>query len=133
MSVGAQQRRAAGTGAPAREVRPRWWVSAHALRLTTLALAALIIALVTRRPEFAGVAAPAVLLLAARRPERPGRVGVTVRTSATRLSEGESADLEVTLTGYGDHSVDLTVHPRYAVVPEPAPLSGGGASRLPFR
>jgi len=124
-----------GTAGPAgtRQVRPRWSASTHAGRLITLALAGLIIALVTRRPEFAGVAAPAVLLLAARRPERPGRVGVSVRTSATRLSEGESADLEVTVTGYGDHSVALTVHPRYAVVPEPAPLSGGGASRLPFR
>ena len=131
--MAAQREQEGGGPGQTRQVRPRWSASTHAGRLITLALADLIIALVTRRPEFAGVAAPAVLLLAARRPERPGRVGVSVRTSATRLSEGESADLEVTVTGYGDHSVALTVHPRYAVVPEPAPLSGRGASRLPFR
>ena len=126
-----REHQAAGPG-PARQVRPRWSASAHARRLIALALAGLIIALITRRPEFAGVAAPAVLLLAARRPERPGQVGVSVRTSATRLSEGERADLAVTVTGYGDHSVGLMMHPRYAVVPEPGPPSGG-ESRLPFR
>ena len=116
-----------------RQVRPRWSVSAHARRLITLTLAGLIIAVITRRPEFAGVVAPAVLLLAARRPGQPGQVGVSLRTSATRLTEGESADLEVAVTGYGDHSVDLMVHPRYAVVPAAGGLSAGGGSRLPFQ
>jgi len=123
---------AAGAAGP-RQVRPLWSVSAHARRLITLALAGLIIAVITRRPEFAGVAAPAVLLLAARRPGRPAAVGVSVRASATRLSEGESADLEVAVTGYGDHSVDLMVHPRYAVVPGAGAHRGGGESRLPFQ
>jgi len=130
--VAAQREQEAGPGT-ARQVRPRWSASAHARRLIALALAGLIIALITRRPEFAGVAAPAVLLLAARRSEQPGQVGVGARTSATRLSEGERADLAVTVTGYGDHSVDLMVHPRYAVVPEPGSSSGGGESCLPFR
>src|SRR5215467_5936296 len=134
MSVGAQQQRAAGTGAPAREVRPRWWVSAHALRLTTLALAALIIAVITRRPEFAGVAAPAVLLLAARRPERPARIGLSVRPSTRTVVEGEEADLAVEVTGHGDHSVDLLVYPRFTVEPEPGgSLQAGRESGLPFR
>ena len=115
------------------QVRAQWWLSAHARRLITLVLAALITAVLTRRPEFAGVAAPAVLLLAARRPERPAQVSVGVRTSATRLAEGETADLEVTVTGYGDHSVDLTVHPRYAVVPEAGGSADGRESTLPFR
>ncbi len=110
-----------------------WSVSAHARRLVTLALAGLIIAVLTRRPEFAGVAAPAVLLLAARRPGRPGQVGVSVRTSATSLSEGESADLQVAVTGYGDHSVDLTVHPRYAVAPGEGGRGDGGEASLPFQ
>jgi uncharacterized protein (DUF58 family) len=126
-----REQEAAGPGR-ARQARARWSASAHALRLITLALAGLIIALITRRPEFAGVAAPAMLLLAARRPERPGQVGISVDLSATRLSEGERADLAVTVTGYGDHSVDLMMHPRYAVVPEPARPSGG-EPRLPFR
>ena len=131
--MAAQQDHRKAAAAGPRQVRPQWSMSAHARRLITLALAGLITAIVTRRPEFAGVAAPAVMLLAARRPERPGRVGVNVRTSATRLSEGESADLEVTVTGYGDHSVDLTVHPRYAVVPGAGGRRDGGESALPFR
>jgi uncharacterized protein (DUF58 family) len=101
----------------ARPVRLAWAPSAHAQRLVTLALTALIIAVVTRRPEFAGVAAPAVLLLAARRGERPGQVGVGVRTSSARLTEGQDAELDVTVTGPGEHSVDLIMHPRHAVVP----------------
>ena len=106
-----------------RQVRLAWAPSAHAQRLVTLALAGLIIAVVTRRPEFAGVAAPAVLLLAARRRGRPGQVGVGVRTSAARLTEGQDAELDVTVTGPGAHSVDLIMHPRHAVVP------GAGGAR----
>jgi uncharacterized protein (DUF58 family) len=102
----------------------------------TLALTGLIIAVITRRPEFAGVAAPAVLLLVARRPERPVQIGVSVSPSAKSLSEEEQAELTVAVTGYGDHSVDLLVHPRFAVVPEAAGEPGGGpgdgASSLPF-
>jgi uncharacterized protein (DUF58 family) len=128
----AQDQGTAGAARP-RQVRPDWSVSAHARRLTTLALAGLVIALLTRRPEFVGVAAPAVLLLAVRRPERPGQVGVSVRTSATRLTEGESADLEVTVTGYGEHAVDLIVHPRYAVALVPGGFRDGGQASLPFQ
>ena len=51
----------------------RWGLSAHARRLVTLALAGLIIAIVTRRAEFAGLAAPALLLLATWRSDRAGR------------------------------------------------------------
>ncbi len=131
--MAAQQDHPAAAAAATRQVRPQWSASAHARRLITLALTGLIIALITRRPEFAGVAAPAVLLLAARRPGRPGQVGVSVRPAVTRLSEGESADLAVSVTGYGNYSVDLVVHPRYAVVPGPGRLSGGGEFRLPFQ
>jgi uncharacterized protein (DUF58 family) len=131
VTVPHDHQRAAATGP--RPVRLQWSVSAHARRLITLTLAGLIIAIITRRPEFAAVAAPAVLLLTVRRPQRPAQISVSVRTSATRLSEGESADLEVTVTGYGDHSVDLTVHPRYAVVPGAGGVVGGRDSILPFR
>jgi uncharacterized protein (DUF58 family) len=114
-----------------RQVRLAWAPSAHAQRLVTLALAGLIIAVVTRRPEFAGVAAPAVLLLAARRGGPPGQVGVGVRTSAARLTEGQDAELDVMVTGPGEHSVDLIMHPRHAVVPaaggaRPASARDGG-------
>ena len=110
-----------------RQVRLAWAPSAHAQRLVTLALAGLIIAVVTRRPEFAGVAAPAVLLLTARRGGPPGQVGVGVRTSAARLTEGQDAELDVTVTGPGEHSVDLIMHPRHAVVPA---AGGAGPARV---
>ena len=112
------------------QVRPAWSLSPHARRLITLALTGLVIAVVTRRPEFAAVAAPAVLLLAARRPERPDRVTVTVRPTTAGLTEGEQAELDVTMTGQRDCSVDLVLQPRYAVVPD-MPEPGGGSS-LPF-
>jgi len=120
---------ATGTASQTSQARPVWSLSAHAGRLITLALAGLIIAVITRRPEFVAVAAPAVLLLAARRPERPERIGVSASPSAMRLSEDEQADLQVAVTGYGDHSVDLMVHPRFAVMPGGGGGGGGGAAR----
>jgi uncharacterized protein (DUF58 family) len=124
----------------ARQARLAWSLSAHAQRLITLALAGLVIAVITRRPEFAGVAAPAVLLLAVRRPARPARIAVAANPSAVKLSEGEQAELTVTVTGQGDHSVDLLLHPRYAVVPGTAggqrdgePGLSAGTSGLPFQ
>ena len=128
-----------GTSQP-RQARLAWSLSAHAQRLITLALAGLVIAVITRRPEFAGVAAPAVLLLAARRPARPARIAVTASPSAAKLTEDEQAELTVTVAGQGEHSVDLLLRPRYAVVPGTAggqrdgePGLSGGTSGLPFQ
>jgi uncharacterized protein (DUF58 family) len=134
MPVDTGRERKAASGTPqARQVRLAWSLSAHAQRLITLALAGLVIAVITRRPEFAGVAAPAVLLLAVRRPERPGRVDVNASPSGTNLTEGEQAELTVTVTGQGDHSVDLLMHPRFAVVPGTAGGLRGGKSAVPFQ
>jgi uncharacterized protein (DUF58 family) len=134
MPVDTRREREAASGTPqARQVRLAWSLSAHAQRLITLALAGLVIAVITRRPEFAGVAAPAVLLLAVRRPERPGRVDVNASPSGTKLTEGEQAELTVTVTGQGDHSVDLLMHPRFAVVPGTAGGLRGGKSAVPFQ
>jgi uncharacterized protein (DUF58 family) len=134
--VDPRRAQATGTATQTSQVRPVWSLSAHTGRLITLALTGLIIAVITRRPEFVAVAAPAVLLLTARRPKRPERIGVSASPSAMRLSEDEQADLQVAVTGYGDHSVDLIVHPRFAVVPGTADGLGGepgdGASSLPF-
>jgi uncharacterized protein (DUF58 family) len=113
-----------------RQLQLAWSLSPHARRLITLALAGLVIAVITRRPEFAGAAAPAVVLLAARRPERPDRISVTARPTVASLTEGDQAALEVVMTGQGDCAVDLVLRPRYAVVPD-APEHGGGSS-LPF-
>src|SRR4051794_9135728 len=55
----------AATASPVirREVEVRWRLSRHARRLLTLALAAMLLAVLNRRPELAGLAAPALLLL----------------------------------------------------------------------
>ena len=55
-----------GPGSPAvgNDLELRWRTSRHARRLLTLGLAGLFIAVLARRPEFAGLAAPALLLLA---------------------------------------------------------------------
>jgi uncharacterized protein (DUF58 family) len=112
-------------------VRPLWLRSAHFYRLATLAITGLIVAVITRRPEFAGVAAPAVLLLAVRTGQRPEEITVSARLTATAVTEGEEASLNITVTGCDDHFVDLVMEPRFAVVPHSAGLRAG-ASSLPF-
>ena len=84
-----------------------WRLSRHTRRLITLGLAGLAIALISGRPEFAGVAAPALLILGARRPDRPARVGVHVRLSTTRSHEGEHEAVEIRLSGVGEHDAEL--------------------------
>jgi len=84
-----------------REVTVRWRLSRHSRRLLTVALLALLLAVLSRRPELAGVAAPALLLLAAGLPRqaRPARVSVLVKPGATRLFEGEPGWVDI---GLGD-------------------------------
>jgi uncharacterized protein (DUF58 family) len=77
----------------------RWRLSRHARRLLTLGLAAAFAATIARRPEFAGVAAPALLLLGAGHGARPATVDVRVKPSTTRAFEGEIVYLDATLTG----------------------------------
>src|SRR5579875_575216 len=114
---------AGGTGervAPAggwREVRLAWRLSPHALRLITLALTGLIIAVLARRPEFAGVAAPGLLLLAGRRLRNPPSVRVRVTLSAPAVVEAEPAEVAVAVRGHGGHSVDLRLLPGPKVAP----------------
>jgi uncharacterized protein (DUF58 family) len=112
-------------------VRPLWSRSAHFYRLATLAITGLIVAVITRRPEFAGVAAPAVLLLAVRTGQRPEEITVRARPTATAVTEGEETRLDIAVTGCDDHFVDLVLQPRFAVVPHSAGLRAGGSS-LPF-
>lgn len=79
------------------EMEVRWRPSRHARRLFTLALAGLVAAVATRRPELAGLAAPALLLLGAARPGLPSRLGVRVGLTASRLYEGEPAAVDVSI------------------------------------
>jgi uncharacterized protein (DUF58 family) len=103
------------TPAPGRQVRLSWSLSSHARRLVTLALGGLAIAVITRRPEFAAAAAPALVLLATWRPDRPARIGVSVQSSAGQVFEGEHAAVKVTVTGTGRFGVDLLLHASDAV------------------
>ena len=89
----------------ANEIRVRWRPSRHARRLLTLAAAGLLLAVVTRRPELAGLAGPALLLLGAGRATRsalPARLGVRVGLTATRIYEGEPAAVDVAVYDVGE-------------------------------
>ena len=88
-----------------------WCVSSHARRLLYLALASLALAVVTRRPEFVAVAAPALALRCARRAPRPQSAQLQLRPSASRVYEGEQIALDVTVSSQGDHDVELLLHP----------------------
>jgi uncharacterized protein (DUF58 family) len=89
-----------GPSTPVRadQIDVRWRPSRHARRLLTLAAAGLLLAVVTRRPELAGLAAPALLLLGAGRATRgglPDRLTVRVGLTSTRIYEGEPAAVDV--------------------------------------
>lgn len=88
-----------------------WCVSSHARRLLYLALASLALAVVTRRPEFVAVAAPALALLCARRAPRPGSAQLQLRPSARQVYEREQVALDVTVSSQGDHDVELLLRP----------------------
>jgi uncharacterized protein (DUF58 family) len=111
-----------GSDRPVR-LTPRWGLSAHARRLLTVALAGLIIAVVTRRAEFAGLAAPALLLLTGwRRERRPGQVEAMIRARSARVFEEEPLAVEVLITGHGEYQPELVVHPHESVEPGPMPV-----------
>ncbi len=127
-----------GAPPPATALALSWSISPHARRLLTLAVAALAIAVGTGRPEFAGLAAPAVLLLAAGRRARPGQVQVTAGLTATRLVEGEQAAVTLAVRGADGYSVHLVLRPAHAIVPLPGPAgqrpghATGRDAALPF-
>jgi uncharacterized protein (DUF58 family) len=99
---------------------PRWGLSAHARRLLTLGLAGLAIAVITRRAEFAGAAAPALLLLAAWRRARPGQIDAKVQARSARIFESEELIVDVTIAAQGDYDVELLIHPHESVEAHPA-------------
>ena len=135
--------RAAGT-----ELAPRWRSSRHARRLLTLGLFGVFVATLARRPEFAGVAAPALLLLAGagsgRAQRRPPRITVRARPSSRRGFEGEVMALDVAVHISGDISGDIsgegqdgcgvqwTLHPGLEIVPVGAAVADGPQARFTF-
>jgi uncharacterized protein (DUF58 family) len=110
----------------------QWRLSRHARRLLTLALAAAFAATVARRPEFAGVAAPALLLLGAGRGARPSTIGARVKPSTTRAFEGEIIALDAALTEEGTADLDVrwTLHPGKGVSPVGDASADGTEVRL---
>ena len=116
-------------------VRPvRWSLSAHAQRLLTLALAGLVIAIISRRPEFAGAAAPAVLLLAGWPVRRPAAVTVSATVTAQQLVEGEQATVVARVSGQGGYRVQAAIiaAPAFSA-PGGRADPGGGPLRVPFQ
>jgi uncharacterized protein (DUF58 family) len=133
-----------GAAGAAQARRVSWSLSAHARRLLTLALTGLVIAVLTGRPEFAGVAAPAVVLLACWPVRRPGSVTVAVRASARQLVEGEQAAIIAEISGHGDLAVQASIRTAPACSAGPpadraaasraAPAPGASVSlRVPFQ
>jgi uncharacterized protein (DUF58 family) len=111
----------------------RWRSSRHARRLLTLGLTALFIATVARRPEFAGLAAPALLLLAAGRSQRrPPRISLRARPSTRRAFEGELVAIDIAVEGQGDDSVQWTLHPGREIDPGGATTADGPQVRFTF-
>jgi uncharacterized protein (DUF58 family) len=109
-----------------------WHLSRHARRLLTLALAALFVAVITRRPEFAGVAAPALLILAVPRMSGPSHASVTAALSSVRVFEGEQVaiDLSVTLAGEDDYSASWLLQPGMLVEPLDGVTAEGATARF---
>jgi uncharacterized protein (DUF58 family) len=113
------------------EAEVRWRPSRHARRLLTLAAAALLAATVTRRPELAGVAAPALLLLGAARHGRPAKVAVRVGLSATRLYEGELASVDVAVAD-DTHDARWELQAGRGIEPHSAIAADGVTARFTF-
>ena len=70
-----------------------------------------------RRPELAGLAAPALLLLGAGRATRgglPGRLTVRVGLTSTRINEGEPAAVDVVVSGADEDGTALAGAPSAA-------------------
>jgi len=120
---------AAGT-----ELELHWRSSRHARRLLTLGLAGLFIAILARRPEFAGLAAPALLLLvvggSGRAHRRPPRITVLVKPSARRVFEGEWLAVDVVAKDADECAVRWRLHPGLEITPVGAAAADGPRARF---
>jgi uncharacterized protein (DUF58 family) len=113
----------------ARHLPLRWGLSAHARRLVTLALAGLIIAIVTRRPEFAGLTAPALLMLATWRSDRAAELTARVSLDTPTVVEGTEVLVTVELYGHDELDARLVVDPGDHILAGTAVVLPAGRSR----
>jgi uncharacterized protein (DUF58 family) len=121
----------AGSSASGTDLELRWRSSRYARRLLTLGLAGLFIAALARRPEFAGVAAPALLLLVAGRVQRrPPRITVRATPSSRRAFEGERVAVDVSAEGDDGCSVRWRLNASLAVAPVGATAADGPRARF---
>ena len=120
------------TAGPRRELPITWQLSGHARRLATLAIAGLFFAVITRRAEFAGLAAPALLLLIGFRADRPSAIGAELITSAKQMTEGEDGAVLLRLTGIDADQAHVRLHPAPWITGGESELGDDGWHRLPF-
>jgi uncharacterized protein (DUF58 family) len=121
-----------GPAAPG-PARLHWGLSRHARRLITLALAGLVLAVLSRRAEFAATAAPALLLLVTWRQDRPATISLQVYLTSARVVEGEQATVVARAGGTGRHTVSMRLRPARLIGPALPVRDGPGEFRLPFR
>jgi uncharacterized protein (DUF58 family) len=120
-------------------LRVRWTLSAHTRRLLTLGIGGLVAAIVTGRPEFAGLAAPALLLLATWPANRPESVNLRLLSEGQEVVEGDSVPFRVTLTGQEGYDAEVQLAPAPQITPSsgtvvPADAASDTKSvRLEFR
>lgn len=110
-----------------------WRLSDHARRLITLAVAGLLAAVLARRPEFAGLAAPAVLLLLPGRAGRTGTVTITLARGTGRLTEGDQTAVMVKIGEVSGSTARIRLHPAAWITADPAVLGEDGWYRIPYR
>jgi uncharacterized protein (DUF58 family) len=131
---------APAAGVVTRHVPVRWRLSRHSRRLLTLAIAGLLLALLNRRPELVGVAAPALLLLGAgglrAGQPRPPRVAVRISPGSTRLFEGEPGWLDLAVDDLAGYDLRWDFHPGKGIEPASAVTvtagDAAGAARFAF-
>jgi uncharacterized protein (DUF58 family) len=113
---------------PLRRLAVHWSLSGHARRLLVLAVTGVILAVLTRRPEFAGLAAPALLLLATWPSDRRPEVAVRIHLGAESLVEGVSTGVRVEIHGHELFDARLLIDPADTVLAGDAVDVPGGRS-----
>jgi len=120
------------TAGPRRELPITWQLSGHARRLATLAIAGLLFAVITRRAEFAGLAAPALLMLIGYGADKPSSIGAELGTGAELMTEGEQGAVLLRLTGLDAAQARVRLRPAPWITSGDAELGGDGWYRIPF-
>ncbi|MGC8627000.1 MAG: DUF58 domain-containing protein [Acidimicrobiales bacterium] len=103
-----------------------WAVPAHARRLSYVAVAALAVAVVTRRPAFVAIAVPALVLLAGRHRPPASKLELVLAPSTARVCEGERLDVQVLPVLAADVTAEVLVHPSEGVSASALQACSGG-------